>query len=665
MITIVERGSSHILTQNKILQEEYKRFNKEFSINPSLIKQELKEYEEADYIAVPSYFVKDSFIAQGMPEERLFMNPYGANASFYSRLSLIKADNIFRIVYLGTLSIRKGLIYFFEAIKQLRIPPKAFEVLLIGSIAPEMEEMVEKYKQDNWRIIGHIDHYQLPAILGTCDIGVQPSLEEGLSMVIPQMMACGVPVIVTPNTGGQNIIDDGKNGFIAPIRNSEVITEKLTWLFNNPTALNIMKRKAVESIEDSFTWDAYGDRYRDFLRKIFIHSRPFRNYPDRGKSVAIAIYTHPEYYPPLLNAIDELAQKTDHLYVICRNLKLDQWNYPEGVEVIHSGELIDIRVAEQTSIAWKFRSFVRFTFDFYKLLMRRKHEWIICQDPISLMALRLVRPFVWYKPRLWYHNHDVVEISAVRKYSVGYFSVVSEKKFFKHIDLFSLPSFERLNAFPYQKLKGPYFIIPNYPSIKRNEDILVTKSDPRQVLKLIYQGHLGNDHGLESFVNFIEAEPDTTLTLIGPGNTEFIQHLKSIIIGNHLSNRVFLRRPVPYAELREITGNHHVGLAVHEPVNIAFRTAAMASNKIYEYAASGLPVLYYDDEHYKKYLSVYPWALPTDLSIGNIREKIRYIRTNYESLSEKALRDFQTKLNFGSIYKPVMEYMNAINQDTK
>src|SRR5665213_2632643 len=44
MITIVERGSSHILTQNNILHEEYKRFNKSFSINASLIKREIKEY---------------------------------------------------------------------------------------------------------------------------------------------------------------------------------------------------------------------------------------------------------------------------------------------------------------------------------------------------------------------------------------------------------------------------------------------------------------------------------------------------------------------------------------------------------------------------------------------------------------------------------------------
>ena len=89
----------------------------------------------------------------------------------------------------------------------------------------------------------------------------------------------------------------------------------------------------------------------------------------------------------------------------------------------------------------------------------------------------------------------------------------------------------------------------------------------------------------------------------------------------------------------------------------------MASNKIYEYAASGLPVFYYDDEHYKKYLSVYPWALPVNLSMQSIHKAISFARSNYSELSAKALKDFRTRLNFGAVYKPVMEYMNAYNKD--
>ena len=82
MVTILERGSTHILFQNMILKEEYKKFGKEFSIHPAVIKKELQEYKEADYISVPSFFVRDSFTAQGIQEEKLLVNPFGSNKYF-------------------------------------------------------------------------------------------------------------------------------------------------------------------------------------------------------------------------------------------------------------------------------------------------------------------------------------------------------------------------------------------------------------------------------------------------------------------------------------------------------------------------------------------------------------------------------------------------------
>ena len=265
MVTFVERGSTHILTQDEILKEEYHRFNRDFSINSSLIEREIKEYEEADYIAVPSLFVRDSFIAQGVAKEKLFMNSFGANKFFKSFSGLKKTGEKFRIVYVGTLSIRKGLIYFFKSLENLKMLESQYEVLILGSIEEEMEKIFSKYRRPNWLVLGHVDHYQLPDYLNTCDIGVQPSLEEGLSMVIPQMMACGIPVIITPNTGGQNIIRDEVNGFVVPIRDPKAISEKIEWAFENPQLLFEMKTKAAEAINNDFTWDAYGDRFINFL----------------------------------------------------------------------------------------------------------------------------------------------------------------------------------------------------------------------------------------------------------------------------------------------------------------------------------------------------------------------------------------------------------------
>jgi glycosyltransferase involved in cell wall biosynthesis len=266
-LTILERGSSHILYQDRMLHEEYNKFGIDFHINKKVIEKELQEYEEADFVSVPSQFVKNSFLEYGIDEKKLFHNPYGTSAYFKSQNeNTISLSRKFRILYLGGLTIQKGLIYLFEAIHQLNLPKDSFEVWFIGSIAGEMKSTIDKYNQHNWRFFGHINHYDLQQYLSVCDIAVQPSLQEGLSMVIPQCLSSGVPVIATTNTGGQDIIEEGVNGFIIPIRSPAHMKEKIEYLFHNPDILNKMK-DATQTHKD-LSWDAYGDRYVDFLKKI-------------------------------------------------------------------------------------------------------------------------------------------------------------------------------------------------------------------------------------------------------------------------------------------------------------------------------------------------------------------------------------------------------------
>jgi glycosyltransferase involved in cell wall biosynthesis len=266
-LTIIERGSSHILYQNQILMEEYKKFGITFSIDKRIVEKELKEYEVADYISVPSSFVRNSFIAKGIPEAKIFMNPYGVG-SFFKPSAEFKANKKIKILYLGSLSIRKGLVYLFEALNSLAIEENSYEVWFIGKIDKDLDESIKLSKKGNWKFFGHIDHYDLHKYLVQCDFAVHPSVEEGLSMVILQLMSCGVPVIATTNTGGENVITDGLNGYIVPIRAPLSIAEKISYLIANPPLLNAMKKEAIKAIEKGFTWNDYGKRYVDFLNTI-------------------------------------------------------------------------------------------------------------------------------------------------------------------------------------------------------------------------------------------------------------------------------------------------------------------------------------------------------------------------------------------------------------
>jgi glycosyltransferase involved in cell wall biosynthesis len=270
LISIVERGSSHILFQNELLTREYSRYGLRFHTHPDVLATELKEYEEADYISVPSHFVKKTFLDRGVPEEKIFLNPYGVKKDFTDAGEIAgeRDHRKLKILYLGTLSYRKGLLYLFEALNLLDIPQDEYEVDFIGKIEKSFYRFCKSYRKDNWHFMGHIDHNQLPGFIRSADVGVIPSIEDGFGMVIPQLMACRIPVITTINTGGNDLIRNGENGFVIPIRDSRGIAQKIELLYNDRALLSRMKEQALSTILEGNTWKAYGDRYTAFLKKI-------------------------------------------------------------------------------------------------------------------------------------------------------------------------------------------------------------------------------------------------------------------------------------------------------------------------------------------------------------------------------------------------------------
>jgi hypothetical protein len=369
------------------------------------------------------------------------------------------------------------------------------------------------------------------------------------------------------------------------------------------------------------------------------------------------IYNHPEYYPPTLNAIDQLSEISDSIIVIARNNKFPSWEYPANVELHSSGDFVSIRESEAESTGWKIKSFFKFTRLAFRMCRKYKPEWVIAYDSIPLLSTRILKWFFGSSFKLWYHNHDVSEILAVRKYSIGWFANRSEQTFFNRVNLFTLPSRERTNSFELDDFKGSLFIIPNYPSIRRFELADANHDLAPASLKLLFQGFIGGGHGLEEVIDYVSHNEKVSFTIIGPGDREYVNQLKELVVRLNLKGKVFIRDAVPYQLLIDITQLHHLGLAIHKPVNIQYSTAALASNKIYEYAACGLPVLYYDDEHYKEYLSRFSWAFANDLSYEKLKTQCNFIREHYEEISTAAAKDFREALNFERVFSPVKEYL--------
>lgn len=265
--TILERGSAHIQMQTRLLMEEHQKFNltKSPSFTPAqVIEKELREYALADRISVPSSFVRRSFIEQGIPPDKIFQNPYGVDLQQFGPGE--KTDDVFRIIYVGQMSLRKGVHYLLKACHSLSLPNS--ELVLIGSKTPEIEPYFELYKE-SFTYLGTMRQDELRRHYNRASVFVICSIEEGMAMVQLQAMACGLPLICTEHTGGDDLIENGKQGFVIPIRNVDALKEKITWMYEHQGEMKQMGNAARHKVEKGYTWKDYGDRYYSFLHENY------------------------------------------------------------------------------------------------------------------------------------------------------------------------------------------------------------------------------------------------------------------------------------------------------------------------------------------------------------------------------------------------------------
>ena len=262
-LTVCDRGSTHIEFQDEILRDEFARFGATFAgIDSRLAGRELEEYALCDLIFVPSAFVMRTFVDRGVPREKLRLNPYGVDLAMFHREP--KSDRTFRVLFVGTVSLRKGLPYLFEAIEGLG--HSDIELCIVGALEAEMRPIMAKY-EGRFRYIGAVARDELYKHYSQASVLVLPSIEEGLALVQAQAMACGVPVIATENTGAADLFTDGVEGFVVPIRDARAIREKILTLYENPAMREQMGEGALARVRRIGGWDDYGERAAEYYRE--------------------------------------------------------------------------------------------------------------------------------------------------------------------------------------------------------------------------------------------------------------------------------------------------------------------------------------------------------------------------------------------------------------
>jgi glycosyltransferase involved in cell wall biosynthesis len=251
-VTVLERGSAHIVEQHHLVNEERRRVGLQALRESRLFEKQLQEYEEADYIAVPSRFAFDSYVRAGVRADRLIRVPIGVDLEWFSPAQ--KRDEVFRILIFGG-GLRKGTQYLLEAFR--RITDRASELVIVGALSDDVEPVLRKYA-GSYRLAGRISHRNLAALYATASVLVAPSIEDGWGLVVGEAMACGVPVVVSENTGAADMVRDGIDGFIVPVRDVDGITTALL-TFREDENRRVEMGRCANARAQEFSWDRYGD----------------------------------------------------------------------------------------------------------------------------------------------------------------------------------------------------------------------------------------------------------------------------------------------------------------------------------------------------------------------------------------------------------------------
>ena len=229
--TFLDAGNSHPDNFWEILYEEHRRWNCPYPPVPEFyIRRARAMLDETDYIIAPSEFVADSFLRRGFDAERILRVPYGVDlGTFTSDLIPREKNRPFTLISTGSLSLRKGTPYLLEAFRLIRKTIPDARLLLSDLKSSSILPILESYRDLPIEWAPSLGHEDLVKRLKSADLFILPSLEEGLVRTALEAMACGVPVILTPNTGSSDFVTEGVNGSVVPIRDASAIANKAIW----------------------------------------------------------------------------------------------------------------------------------------------------------------------------------------------------------------------------------------------------------------------------------------------------------------------------------------------------------------------------------------------------------------------------------------------------
>lgn len=219
------------------------------------LERKTQELELADAVIGPGSFVMDSLPDWAADKHRI-VAPFGSPAvpTATPQRPERPGDRPLRVLFAGSLTQRKGLADLFAAMRLL--DTAAVELVVLGAPRVPLDFYRQQYPDFTYEPTR--PHAGVLDLMAGCDVFCLPSIVEGRALVMQEAMSQGLPVIITPNTGGADLVIPDETGFLVPIRSPAAIAESIEWFLANRQELPRMGQAARRHAA-TYTWEAYGD----------------------------------------------------------------------------------------------------------------------------------------------------------------------------------------------------------------------------------------------------------------------------------------------------------------------------------------------------------------------------------------------------------------------
>ena len=266
---VIFRASRHIVEQNDILQSASRKWGIHIQApSLSMIRREISEYELADLIIVPSKICADSFVRQGIDQDKVKIIYFPYTLNTYANDSETVRDRK-KVTFIGNVSAQKGIVTLLEAWRMLE------KTDLILTIIGKTDYKFNAYLEGrglvtpNVHFTNHLNHNEIQYHLAQTSLFIMPSIQEGWPMALMEAISMQCVTLVSdaickieelPNPEMNFIFESGNHAQLAQMI-SKLTSEDLQTSFNEERS-----RLGAYPVR---TWTNFVDEFSEIVEALY------------------------------------------------------------------------------------------------------------------------------------------------------------------------------------------------------------------------------------------------------------------------------------------------------------------------------------------------------------------------------------------------------------